>query len=92
MGVPDWVICVVIATSASIVSNFGLNLQKLALTYRSRGIPYAVYGIIWFLGFLGIVSGALCDFAGAYDPLGSLLRRTAVVLEDLRCPATDAGS
>ena len=64
VAIPDWAICVIIATSASLLSNFGLNLQKLALNFRARKVAVAVFAMTWVLGFVFIVSGALCDFAG----------------------------
>ncbi|RYG42616.1 hypothetical protein EON68_01615, partial [archaeon] len=74
-----WVVAVVIACAASTISNFGMNLQKLALTYRAAGnVRRPVYMALWVLGFVGIVGGAGCDFAalafGAQSivaPLGS---------------------
>jgi len=59
----SWIIAVAIAVSASTISNFGLNLQKLALNHRNAGKPRALVSLLWTLGFVGLVGGALCDFA-----------------------------
>ena len=83
----SWVIAVVIAIIASTISNFGLNLQKLAITQKQKGVPKSVYTFVWIMGMLGIVGGALCDFAalafGAQSivaPLGSWTLVSNVVI------------
>ena len=55
-----WVIAVVICIVASGISNFGLNLQKLALTMKAtKSKPTAYYRVVWFCGALAVVSHAL---------------------------------
>ncbi|KAA0165204.1 hypothetical protein FNF27_07695 [Cafeteria roenbergensis] len=74
-----WAIAVIIAVGANLMSNVGINTQKLALMKKAQGKPMGLVGTLWTLGFVGIVGGALCDFAalgfGAQSivaPLGSI--------------------
>lgn len=76
----SWVIAVLICVGANIVSNLGLNFQKLAHE-KKRASPAdkVKYRSLWMLGFVGIVGGAVGDFAalgfGAQSivaPLGSM--------------------
>lgn len=47
----SWVIAVVICIIASTISNFGLNLQKLALNMKAGGrTSVSKYRIVWFCG------------------------------------------
>lgn len=47
----DWVISVSICVVASLISNFGLNLQKLALNMRQTASrPALVYRGVWLCG------------------------------------------
>jgi hypothetical protein len=48
----SWLIAVVICVVASTISNFGLNLQKLALTMKATGSAKARYRLVcqWFFG------------------------------------------
>ena len=60
----NWLIAVGICVVASTISNFGLNLQKLALTRKALRIgSKSAYRTLWILGFFGIVGGAIGDFA-----------------------------
>jgi uncharacterized membrane protein len=87
----SWLIAVVIAVSASTISNFGMNLQKLAFTYREKKtVRRPVFVTMWVFGFVMIVSGALGDFAalgfGAQSivaPLGSWTLVSNVVIAPL---------
>uniref|UniRef100_A0A7S1GDF7 Uncharacterized protein n=1 Tax=Bicosoecida sp. CB-2014 TaxID=1486930 RepID=A0A7S1GDF7_9STRA len=75
----SWVIAVVICVAANTTSNLGLNFQKMAHERRKRKpLEKVKYRSIWMLGFVGIVAGAIGDFAalgfGAQSivaPLGS---------------------
>lgn len=87
MGQYDWVIAVVIALVASTVSNVGLNLQKKALSYRAAQKAKGLVVLVWTLGFILMVAGALSDFAalgfGAQSivaPLGAWTLVANVVL------------
>jgi hypothetical protein len=48
--VAGWIIAVLICIGASFISNFGLNLQKLAITRKQNDAPAAEYRGLWLLG------------------------------------------
>ena len=76
----SWLIAVVLAIIAAALSNFGLNLQKLAWNKKEKNPEQKKkFKYYWVLGFIGIVAGSVCDFGalafGAQSvvaPLGSL--------------------
>ena len=82
----SWLIAVLFCVGGAIVSNFGVNLQKMAHMQKNAGnAPPRKYRFLWFLGmacvvavvcrrcppqpsvpgagFLGVVGGAIGDFA-----------------------------
>lgn len=63
MGQYDWVIAVVIALAASTISNAGLNLQKKALSFRAANKAKGLVVLVWTIGFVLMLAGALSDFA-----------------------------
>eukprot|EP00941_MAST-03F_sp_MAST-3F-sp1_P003891 g3891.t1 len=89
-GSSTWLIGVVICVVAAVLSNFGLNLQKLAID-RSKCDPLdPSVRILWLTGLLGIGIGALCDFLALafapqsiVAPLGALTLPTNVILAPL---------
>ena len=76
----SWIIAVVLAVVAAALSNFGLNLQKLAWNKKQKHPDQKKkFKYYWVLGFGGIIAGSVCDFGalafGAQSvvaPLGSL--------------------
>lgn len=87
MGQYDWIIAVVIALTASTISNVGLNLQKKALSFRAAKRAKSFVVLVWTIGFVLMVAGALSDFAalgfGAQSivaPLGAWTLVANVVL------------
>jgi hypothetical protein len=77
----QWVIAVVVCIVASFISNFGLNLQKLALTKKQNGSgSKAAYRWIWFIG---AEEGSLCQqhwADGPVVPTSPLLTPTPITL------------
>lgn len=84
----SWVIAVAFCVGGAIISNLGVNLQKMAHTRKQSG--RGSYRALWLIGFVGITGGAIGDFAalgfGAESvvaPLGSMTLVANVVLAPL---------
>lgn len=61
----QWYIGVIISILGSVLSNFGVNTQKYSMiqeVVHGRSRPYAKQPF-WLLGLLGVIVGAILDFA-----------------------------
>ncbi|GBG34674.1 Magnesium transporter NIPA2 [Hondaea fermentalgiana] len=64
-GADLWYVGVIISILASVLSNFGVNTQKYSMiqeVVHGRARPY-VRQPLWLLGLVGVVLGAVLDFA-----------------------------
>jgi drug/metabolite transporter (DMT)-like permease len=85
-----WIIGVVICIFAAILSNAGLNVQKLAIDRSKADDSPGGIRRLWILGLVGIALGAVCDFAALafapqsiVAPLGALTLPTNILLAPL---------
>lgn len=55
-----WLIAVIICTVANFASNFGMNIQKLALNRRNDEGTSPQFYIYWTMGAAAACAGARC--------------------------------